>query len=146
MRNMILIAAFCSGGTVMLGQQNAPAPALTPAQRQEMERITQAAAKETKTQAESGVLNLGEIAKRIDRNLLSETPDDALHQKLSNELAEALASVVRTTIYVKLNTVRDLAKVLSSDQKRLVLAELDKTGANPDLEELLRKVFPEPRK
>ncbi len=143
MKSLILILAF-GGGAAISGQQNAPA--LSPAQRQEMQQIAQAAEEETKAQAESGVLKLGEIATRIDRNLLSETPDDAVHQRLSNELADAAAGLVRTAIYLKLNTVRDLAKVLTPEQKKLVLAELERPGTDSDLTELLKKVFPEPRK
>lgn len=143
MKSLILILAF-GGGAAISGQQNTPA--LSPAQRQEIQQIAQAAEKETKAQAESGILRLGEIATRIDRNLLSETPDDAVHQKLSDELADAAVVLVRTAIYLKLNTVRDLAKVLTPEQKKLVLAELERPGTNPDLTELLKKVFPEPRK
>ncbi len=146
MKPLILIAAFCSGAAGMAAEQSAPATELSPAQRQQIQQIAQAAETETKAQAASGFLKLAEIAMRIDRNLLSETPDNALHEKLSSELAEAVAGVVRTAIYLKLNTVRDLAKVLTPEQKKLVLAELDKPGANPDLTELVKKVFPEPKK
>jgi len=143
---MTTIMLMLALGSVGLLRGEESAPALTLAQRQVFHEIMQSAEKAAKTQEAADILKLGEIAKRIDRNLLSEKPDAALHERLSNELTDAVAGLVRTAITLKLNTVRDLARVLTPEQKRLVLAELDKPDANPDLTELLKKVFPEPKK
>ena len=140
---MISIMLMLALGAVGLLRGDDNGPALTPAQRQSFQDIMQAAEKAAKAQAAADVLKLGDIAVRIDRNLLSEKPDDAIHEKLSAELTDAVADLVRRAITAKLNIVRDLAKVLTAEQKRLVVAELDKPGANPDLTELLKKVFPE---
>jgi Spy/CpxP family protein refolding chaperone len=137
---MLMLALGCVG---LLRGENAPA--LTAAQRQSFQDIMQSAEKAATAQAAADVLKLGEIAKRIDRNLLSEKPDEAIHEKLSAELTDAVAGLVRAAIAIKLNTVRDLAKVLTPEQKRFVITELDKPGANPDLTELLKKVFSELR-
>jgi NTP pyrophosphatase (non-canonical NTP hydrolase) len=131
---------------IMAGQEQAPVTALSPAQRQEFQKIAQAAEKEAKVQAETLAQTLGEVARKIDRNLLSDQPDPELHRRLSDELADAVAGLVRTAIHMKLDTARDLVKVLTPEQRKLVLAELEKPGANPDLTELLGKVFPDSKK
>ena len=129
-----------------LGQEQAPSAALSPAQRQSLQQIIQSAEKETKAQTDAESQKVGEIVKRIDRNLLSDKPDDELHARLSAELADALAGLVRMALTAKLKAARELVKVLTPEQKKLVLAELDKPGANPDLTELLGKVFAEKKK
>ncbi len=143
-RLLVFVIALCAG-TAVSGQEAAPA-AMSPAQRQALRQIMDSDEKETKIQAESGSQKLGEIAKRIDRNLLADTPDDELHRKLSAELVDTVAGLVRTALNIKLNTARELAKVLTPEQKKLVLAELDKPGANPDLTDLIGRVFAQPKK
>ena len=146
MSSILFFTVLLCTGAGLSAQENQPATALTPAQRQTLRQIAQSAEKETKIQAEAAGRQMGEIAKRIDLNLLSDTPDDALHAKLSTELANAVVTLVRAAIAAKLNTARDLVKVLTPEQKKLVIAELNKPGANPDLTELLGKIFAEPKK
>lgn len=143
---LVLAIALCAGAVAISGQEDAPVSALSPAQRQALQQIIQSADKETKVQAEADSQRLGEIAQRIDRNLLSDKPDDELHHKLCAELTDAIGGLVRTAISAKLKVAGDLVKVLTPDQKRLVLAELDRPGANPDLTELIGKVFAETKK
>jgi hypothetical protein len=138
--------AVCAGAAGVQAQEKGPEAALTPAQRDTIRQIIADGEKETKAQSEALAQKLGEIAKAIDRNLLSEKPDESVHAKLSGELADAVAGLVRTAIGAKLKTMGELAKVFTPGQKKFLLGELEKPGANPDLAELVKKAFGEAKK
>ena len=49
--------------------------------------------------------------------------------------SDAVAQTVRSAMELRLRVVREIIKVLTPEQKKLVQAELEKPGANPDLAE-----------
>jgi hypothetical protein len=77
----------------------------------------------------------------MDRNLLSGKPDEELDRKLSSDFAAEVSNLVNGAIQAKLTAIREMVKLLSPDQKAVLLAEVEKPGANPDLAELINKVF-----
>jgi len=52
-----------------------------------------------------------------------------------------VAQTVRSAMERRLRVVREIIKVLTPEQKKLVQAELEKPGANPDLAETVTKMF-----
>ena len=128
-----------------LAQTTPPAPsatALTEAQKQALE----AAGKEVASQVQPAALKLASLAKDYDRNILAEKPDPELEKKLANEMVETISQLVAGAIRARIQSVREIAKLLTPEQKKLLLAELDKPGSNPDLVELINKVLGEKKK
>jgi hypothetical protein len=113
------------------------ATALTDAQRHALESI----GKDLQSKIQPAALKLASLAKDYDRNLLAEKPDPQLEQKLANELTETVSQLVTDAIRARIQSVGEIAKLLTSEQKKLLLAELDKPGTNPDLVELIKKVL-----
>jgi hypothetical protein len=99
-----------------------------------------------KSEAAALAVKIGEIARSFDRNILSEKPDADLDGKLSNQLVAAVGEMVTAAVHAKLNGVRKMIKVLTPQQKKILLAELDKPDTNPDLTELVGNVLGEKKK
>ena len=118
--------------------------ALTAEQKQAIQQKVQSLESDSKAQAEKFTAQIADIAKKIDRNLLSGQPDLELDRKLSADFDAAVTNLVSSAIRSKLTVSREIAKVLTPDQKAVLLTELEKPGANPDLAELINKVFAEP--
>jgi hypothetical protein len=114
---------------------------LTAEQKQALQQKAQTLENDTKSQAEKATAKMSEIAKSIDRNLLSGKPDDELDRKLSADFAAEVTNLVSAAIQAKLSASKEMVKVLTPDQKAVLLAEVEKPGANPDLTELISKVF-----
>jgi Spy/CpxP family protein refolding chaperone len=134
-----LLAALCALAVVLGAQQK---PALTPEQRLKVEQIVKDTEERAKTDAATLALKAAELVSGIDRNLLSEKPDQELDRKLSAELEDTLASLVRAAIRGRLAAVHELAKVLTPEQKKLAIAELDKPGSGVmGMQDLIEKVF-----
>lgn len=129
--------------------QSKPAPApntLTAAQQQAVQQALQAAESTGQTEAATLAAKIAVIAKSFDRNILSEKPDVDLDGKLSNQLVAAVGEVVTAALHAKLNGVHEMVKVLTPEQKKILLAELDKPDTNPDLTELVGNVLGEKKK
>jgi hypothetical protein len=127
--------------------KTAPAPTtLTAAQQQSIQQTLQAAENAGKGEAATLAAKIGEIAKSFDRNILSEKPDVELDGKLSNQLAAAVGEVVTAALHAKLNGIHEMVKILTPQQKKMLLAELDKPDTNPDLTELVGSVLGEKKK
>jgi Spy/CpxP family protein refolding chaperone len=124
----LLLAGSCYGQT----------SALTPEQKQVLQQKMQALESSARAQTDRQNAKIAEIAKNIDRNLLSGKPDEALDRKLSADFAAEVASMVNGAIETKLAATREMVKVLTPDQKAALLAELEKPGANPDMTELIK--------
>jgi hypothetical protein len=122
-------------------QSPANASSLTAPQTQAIQQKLQALETDTKAQTEKLSGKVASIAKEIDRNLLSAHPDEALDRKLSDEFTAAVSDIGKKASDAKLATIRDIVKLLNPEQKAALLAELDKPGSNPDLAELIGKVF-----
>ena len=80
------------------------------------------------------------------RNILAEKPDAELDGKLSNQLLAAVGEVVTAALHAKLNGIHEMVKVLTPQQKKILLAELDKPDTNPDLTELVGSALGEKKK
>jgi hypothetical protein len=106
-----------------------------------LKQVIAAAEAELKTKAQAAAVDLATIAKDIDRNILSETPDPELDRELRAKLISAVTEVVRLAIAAKLAAVWEIGKLLTPEQKKLLLAELEKPGANPDLSELVQRTI-----
>ena len=113
------------------------ATTLTDAQRHALETI----GKDLESKIQPAALKLASLAKDYDRNLLAEKPDPQLEQKLANELTETVSQLVAEAIRARIQSVGEIAKLLTPEQKKLLLAELDKPDTNPDLVELIKKVL-----
>jgi hypothetical protein len=125
----------------------APAPnTLTEAQQQAVQQALQAAESAGKGEAATLAAKIGEIAKSFDRNILAEKPDAELDGKLSNQLLAAVGEVVTAALHAKLNGIHEMVKVLTPQQKKILLAELDKPDTNPDLTELVGSALGEKKK
>jgi Spy/CpxP family protein refolding chaperone len=125
----------------------APAPnALTGAQQQALQQAVQAAESAGQTEAAPLAAKIAVIAKSFDRNILSDKPDADLDGKLSNQLVAAVGEVVTAALHAKLNGVHEIVKVLTPEQKKVLLAELEKPDTNPDLTELVGNVLGEKKK
>ena len=129
--------------------QAKPAPApntLTAAQQQALQQALQAAESAGQTEAAALAAKIAVVAKSFDRNILSDKPDAELDGKLSNQLVAAVGEVVTAALHAKLNGVHEIVKVLTPEQKKILLAELDKPDTNPDLTELVGSVLGEKKK
>jgi hypothetical protein len=125
----------------------APVPnTLTGAQQQAFQQALQAAESAGQTEAAPLAAKIAVIAKSFDRNILSEKPDADLDGKLSSQLVAAVGEVVTAALHAKLNGVHEIVKVLTPEQKKALLAELDKPDTNPDLTELVGNVLGEKKK
>jgi Spy/CpxP family protein refolding chaperone len=89
---------------------------------------------------------VGQSAKALDRALLADKPDPALERKLGDEFADAVSQIVVGAIRLRVAALHDIVATLTPEQKKLLLAELDKPGTDPDLLELMKKVFAEKKK
>jgi|ERR1700677_2149933 hypothetical protein len=143
---LILLAA-----PLYLAAQDKPSPAPTPntltaAQQQALQQALQAVETAGQSEAAPLAVKIGVIARSFDRNVLAEKPDAELDVKLSNQLVEAVGAVVTAELHAKLNGVREMIKVLTPQQKKILLAELDKPDINPDLTELVGSVLGEKKK
>jgi len=145
---LVLLAATCPV-TAFAQEAAASTPAanaLTAQQKQTLQQVAQAAEADAKTQAAALALKAVPIVKEIDRNLLSDAVNEELDHKLSAELSQTIADLVRVAIQAKLRAAHDMAKALTPAQKKALLAEIEKPGANPDLGELIPKVFGDQKK
>ncbi len=130
------------GTAASRGQDVAPkGGTLTAEQKQVLQQKVQTMESSAKAEAEKQSAKIAEIAKNIDRNLLSGKPDDELDRKLSADFAAQVTNMVNAAIQAKLAASREIVKVLTPDQKAALLAELDKPGANPDITELINKAL-----
>ena len=144
---LVLFAAACPLSTYAQEAAANPAPlALSAEQKQSLQQVAKAADADAKTQAAVLAEKLVPLIKEMDRNWLSDTVNEELDHKLSTELSHAIADLVNAALQAKLRAAHDMAKLLTAGQKKALLVELEKTGANPDLAELIPKVFGDQKK
>ena len=143
---MVLAASLFPAVRAQQAQSTPAANVLSAAQKLALQQVAQAVESDTKAQAEALAQKVVPIARRFALNLLSEKPDPELDRKVSADFADAVAELVRTAVQAKLKAMREMVKVLTPEQKRVLVEELDKPGANPDLTELAGKVFGDPKK
>lgn len=85
-------------------------------------------------------------AKALNRALLADKADPELRGRLADDLANRVSEFVAEAIRMRVSTLRAIVDSLSPEQKSLLLAELDKPGADADLLNIMKKVFEENRK
>lgn len=127
-------------------QATSTASTLTDSQKHALQQALQAAENDGKAKVAPLMLKLGAITKSIDRNLLSDKPDQELDRKLTRDLVAAVSEVVATAIDLKLSAGREIVKLLTPEQRKILLAEIEKPDSNPDLTELAGKVFGDKKK
>jgi hypothetical protein len=133
----IILAAMA----VCVGQE-APNPnRLTDSQKDALEKARKTVEGETKTKTVTATMKLAAIAKDLDRNILAAQPDPDVERKLQSDLVQMVTEMVTTVLQAKIAADREVVKILTPEQKKILLAELDKAGSNPDLAELIGKLF-----
>jgi len=106
---------------------------LTAAQKQTLRTLQADSAAKT-----SAVLaKLTELAKAFNVNLFSDKPDPELDRKLSEQMAEGLADVIR----FRLERIHSAAKALTPEQRSALAAELKKPDSPYLFDDLVQKVF-----
>lgn len=85
-------------------------------------------------------------AKELNRALLADKPDPELRQKLQQQLADAVSQLVGTAIRMRVSALEQIVQTLTPEQKKLLLAEVDKPGADADLINVMKKVSGEQKK
>lgn len=113
-------------------------PRLSPAQLQAVKAIRTESAKRAAPLA----LRLATVAKQIYANMLSEREDAVLRRKLSREMNNVAAQLLA----IKGQSIRDIVKVLTPEQRSLIRNEMRKPDAPGDLAELIARVFNVPEK
>ena len=117
----------------------AQAPALTGPQKQ----MLQAAEADLSSKIAPLAEKVGQAARDLDRALLADKPDPEVERKLGDEFATAVSQIVVGAIRLRVAALHDIVATLTPEQKKLLLAELDKPATDPDLLQLMRKVFVE---
>jgi hypothetical protein len=146
--NRIKLASYVaifSAMAVCFAQETPNPNLLTETQKQALEKAKQAMDNETKTKTVAITLKLTALAKSLDRNMLADQPDPETDKKLLNDLVQTVTDMVTGVLQTKIAADREVVKLLTPEQKKILLAEIDKADANPDLAELIGKLFVEKR-
>jgi hypothetical protein len=146
--NRIKLASYVAifSAVAMCFAQETPNPnLLTETQKQALEKAKQAMDNETKAKTVAIALKLTALAKSLDRNMLADQPDPETDKKLLNDLVQTVTDMVTGVLQTKIAADREVVKLLTPEQKKILLAEIDKADANPDLAELIGKLFVEKR-
>jgi len=141
------LIVFCAAGLAFAQTPAGNAvPPITDAQREALKKVLTAGEAEAKGKVQPSAEKLASLAKDINRSVLSDKPDEVLVTKLRAELLDTAVGLVKAAVDMKLATVSDLGKVLTPEQKRFLLTELEKPGAPSDLTELVQKTLIEAKK
>ena len=146
MRKARLIVLCAAGLTFAQAPAANPVPPITDAQREVLKKVLTAGEAEAKGKVQPSAENLASLAKDINRSVLSDKVDEALVTKLRAELLDTAVGLVKPAVDMKLSTVSELGKVLTPEQKKFLLTELEKPGAPSDLTELVQKKLIETKK
>lgn len=111
---------------------------LTEVQRQALKALENDSA----AKAAGALLKLPEIARAFNANLLSERPDPELDQKLSHQMEEIFAEVIR----LRISRIHSAVKTLTPEQRRALAEELKKPDAPYIFDDLVKRVLGDERK
>jgi hypothetical protein len=114
---------------------------LSETQKKALEKAKQSMENETKTKTVAITLKLAALAKSLDRNMLADQPDPEVDKKLLNDLVQTVTEMVAGVLQTKIAGDREVIKLLTPEQKKLLRDEVEKAGSNPDLSELIGKLF-----
>jgi hypothetical protein len=128
--------------TAACAAQEKPDPnSLSETQKKALENAKQSMENETKTKTVAITLKLAALAKSLDRNMLADQPDPEVDKKLLNDLVQTVTEMVAGVLQTKIAGDREVIKLLTPEQKKLLRDEVEKVGSNPDLSELIGKLF-----
>lgn len=133
---MLLLATAkpATAQTAPKAEKTPEAPrSLSEEQKQAINRIRV----ESEKRAAPAALRLAEIVSKIYENMLADKPDEQLRATLSEQMKE----VAWELLSIKGQSIRDTVNVLTPEQKRLVKAEMRKSGASGDLSEVIARMF-----
>lgn len=108
-------------------------PPLTPQQTTSIQGIL----KRTAAQAAPLGVKIEAAARRLNENVLSDSPDEAVSTAATTEISTSLASAV--TLPIK--AVKEIAALLTPEQRKFLRAEMAKPGAEANLLELIGRVY-----
>jgi len=106
---------------------------LSPAQIDQLKTVKASLEKK----AAPAALGLAATAKKVYANMLADKEDQKLRKKLNKDLHRYAGELLN----IKGQSFRETLAVLTPQQKKLVLAELQKPDAPGDLSEAVEKVF-----
>jgi hypothetical protein len=128
--------------TAACAAQEKPDPnSLSETQKKALENAKQSMENETKTKTVAITLKLAALAKSLDRNMLADQPDTEVDKKLLNDLVQTVTEMVAGVLQTKIAADREVIKLLTPEQKKLLRDEVEKADSNPDLAELIGKLF-----
>ncbi len=126
----ITLALVVSTGA---GEQRMPAPALNESQRQAVTAIRSSA----KAKAAPLAARLATLARQANRNMLADQPDEAVGQRLG----EQIRATLRDLLSVRIQSIKETLKLLTPEQRAWLRKEMDRPGAPADLMELIERGF-----
>ena len=134
-------AAILTAMAVCFAQETPNPNLLSETQKKALEKAKQSMDNETKTKTVAIAVKLAALAKSLDRNMLADQPDPETDKRLLNDLTQTVTEMVAGVLQTKIAADREVVKLLTPEQKKILLAEIDKANSNPDLAELIGKLF-----
>jgi hypothetical protein len=116
-----------------------PSPALNLTEAQK--RTLRALEAESAAKAAAALLELPQLARSFNTNLLSAEPDPKLDRQLGREMADTFAKVIQ----LRLVRIRAAAKTFTPEQRQALAAELKKPDAPFLFDDLVRRVLGDPK-
>ena len=132
----ILLAGVLLAGIAPAQQGKQRASNAHPLSEQQKKAL-QAIEAEMKAKAAPLALKIAALAQSLDRNTLSDQPDADLDRRLTAELSQTITEGLQ----LRLAAVRETVKILTPEQKNILRVEMEKPDANPDLVDLVTKLF-----
>jgi hypothetical protein len=145
MRLSVLSAVALIGIPISTAAFQAPAaalpvrPTLTEAQKQ----MLKAAEADFNSKIAPFAEKVSRTTKDLNRVLLDGKADPDLRGRLADDLANRVSELAAEAIRTRVSALGAMVDSLSPEQKKVLLAELDKPGADADLLNVMKKVFKE---
>lgn len=136
MRTWHLLAGLVVSLQIVSAGQAPAAQAPNPLTAQQTAAI-QAILKRTAAQAAPLGVKIEAAARRLNENVLSDSPDEAVSTAATTEISTSLSSAV--TLPIK--AVKEIAALLTPEQRKFLRAEMAKPGAEANLLELIGRVY-----
>jgi hypothetical protein len=132
----LLLASVLFTG-IAPAQKGAQRPSSAHPLSEQQKRGLQAIEADMKAKAAPLAVKIAALAQSLDRNTLADQPDADLDRRLTSELSQT----VNEGLQLRLAAVRETVKILTPEQKSILRAEMEKPDANPDLIDLVTKLF-----
>jgi Spy/CpxP family protein refolding chaperone len=115
-----------------------PSCPLSDAQKQAIQTIV----RDNKKKAAPVALRLARTAHQVYENLLADAPD----RQRADNLRDQMKDLVGQLVVIRGEAMREAVKILTSEQRRYLRAEIARPGAQGELIEIMMKVFQIPEK